>query len=196
MLRLVVILQGYVCTVAHVHPYCTCTHVSAHAHMSTCTCTLWPPAHLGKHTHTHTRLLPQHSLASIFKGMVLLHLLTGHLLLLLVVDQVTSQSAPPPNTTSCYSTSCGDDPTIPWCVQTCPSNLTKCLTLYSTDLLTGVATPIAFRCAYSPAGGCMSWSCDPASISEVGVSSCCCTGELCNYVSMVMAAPLPGEGVW
>ena len=43
---------------------------------------------------------------------------------------------------------------------------------------------------------CMSWSCDPASISEVGVSSCCCTGELCNYVSMVMATPLPGEGVW
>ena len=26
----------------------------------------------------------------------------------------------------------------------------------TTDLLTGVATPISFRCAYSPAGGCMS----------------------------------------
>ena len=103
------------CSALYMHT-CVCTY--------TCTCTLWPPAHLGKHTPTHTRLLPQHSLASIFKGMVLLHLLTGHLLLLLVVDQVTSQSAPPPDTTSCYSNSCG--PGMPWCVPFPPLCVQPC----------------------------------------------------------------------
>nr|BAA82606.1 sALK-6 [Ephydatia fluviatilis] len=109
------------------------------------------------------------------------------------ITTITDTTTTTTVTSTCYSNACGGRPAIPWCVQTCPSNLTRCLALYSTDLQGGgVATPISFRCAYS-AEGCGSSSCDPARISEAGLYSCCCTGKLCNYVPAVMATPFPAD---
>ena len=36
----------------------------------------------------------------------------------------------------------------------------------------------------------------PDSLGEVGVSGCCCTGNLCNYVPAVVETPYPGECVF
>eukprot|EP00731_Ephydatia_muelleri_P033658 Em0034g40a len=122
------------------------------------------------------------------------HLSLG-LFLLLILGCMASPMIQTSTTTitTCYSNACGGEPPIPWCVQTCPSNLTRCLALYSTDLQGGgVATPISFHCAYS-VDECGSSSCDPGRISEAGLYSCCCTGKLCNYVPAVMAVPFPAN---
>ena len=129
------------------------------------------------------------------KWMTLTHITSLLLLLLLLTGHVTSQaiSIATSTYTTCYSNDCGD-PAIPWCVQTCPSNLIQCLALYSTVSLTGKTTPISFRCTCS-ASGCVSSSCVSGNLGEVGMIGCCCTGNLCNYGPAVVEIPYPGECV-